>query len=165
MTARNFEFSLILITPWMQSWLVKVPTKYLKYFIFRNDLLYGTTNKGKITFRVTFEVLTAILMKIPVARNVRLYGKVNIYRCFEGLYYLEFHSFSETSVTTIRQGLTTKKSLFFNYLYISLCHSVGTLACCLSLSVFLVQLNHLTVIASSSENFQEMFICIVVSFS
>jgi hypothetical protein len=126
MTARNLEFSLILITPWMQSWLVKVSPKYLKYFTFSKDLLYTATNKGKITFRMRCEVLTAILMKIPVARDVRSYGKVNIYRCFEGLYYLEFHSSSETSVTTIRQGLTTKKSLFFNYFHISLCHSVGT---------------------------------------
>ena len=57
-----------------------------------------------------------------------MHGQRNIkksYRRFEGSYYLEFHGSSKTSVTTIRQGITTQKSLFFNYLYTSLCHSVG----------------------------------------
>jgi len=126
MTARNPEFNLILITSWMQFLLIKVSPKYLKYFTFPKDLLKRTKNKGKIMFRVRFEVLSVTLMKIPVVRDVRSYRRVNSYRRFERLYYLRFHGSSKTWVTTIRQGLTTQKSLFYNYLYIPLCHSVGT---------------------------------------
>ena len=110
----------------MQSSRVKVSPKYLKYSTFPKDLLERTKNKGKIIFRVRFEVLSVTLIKIPVVRDVSSYRMVSSYRRFEGLYYLQFHGSSETSVTAIRQGLTAQKSLLFNHLYILLCHSVGT---------------------------------------